>query len=89
MTSTLRSNLADAVLCHVNGWEVGAVLEGVEYDPADDAAIWNAHRIQITAIGETMILARAVAIHHDGKWQRYEGRESSWTLTCREWRRVG
>lgn len=35
--------------------------------------------IQITAIGEERILARRLGL---------EGRESGWTLSCREWRRV-
>ena len=64
----------EAETCALNGWHVGTIIEGDEgYGPT---------RIRITAIGERIILARCVSC--PGKVCR----ESSWTLTCREWAEV-
>ena len=68
-------NAAD--MCRTNGWVVGDSLEGDEgHGPT---------RIRITAIGETVILARPT--HHNGNPLR-ETYESAWTLRYRDWRKV-
>jgi hypothetical protein len=65
-----------AETCRKNGWQVGDVLEGDEgYGPT---------RIKITAIGEQAILARRIM--QDGN--SVEDYESTWTLACRDWRKV-
>jgi hypothetical protein len=63
----------DAELCRSNGWTVGTRLVGDEgYGPTV---------IQITAIGESVLLAKAVS--QDGR--SVSGRELTWTLACRDW----
>lgn len=71
--STLDSKLPTAELCRANGWGPGSRLVGDEgYGPTV---------IEITAVGETDILATAVS--YDGK---PVGRsESIWILSCRDW----
>ena len=65
---------APADACRRNGWGPGTRLVGDEgYGPTV---------IEITAVGERMILAKTIS--HDGKPQ--PGRENSWTLDCRDWR---
>lgn len=66
---TLRSSLASAELCRLNGWGPGTVLEGKEGSEVT--------RITITAVGRQGILAQATG-----------QRETSWTLSCRDWREV-
>lgn len=63
----------DAEKCRKNGWRVGTRLIGDEgYGPTV---------IEITAIGETRILAKEIS--HNGKpSDRCEG---DWTLSCRDW----
>lgn len=66
--------MSDAETCRKNGWTVGTRLVGDEgYGPTV---------IEITAVGEKCILAKAIS--HRGKPTK-EPREASWTLTCRDW----
>lgn len=75
-TITNRNQLNQADLCRANGWTVGTILEGDEgYGP---------YRIKITAIGETVILARRISC--DGK--PYLGRETIWSLARCDWKKV-
>lgn len=63
--------------CRRNHWRVGTHLAGDER--------YGETIIRITAIGEHKILARATA----RKGKPVQGdREGSWTLDCREWRKV-
>ena len=62
----------DAETCRLNGWTVGDRLIG-EPTPLERTPI-----IQITAIGETRILAIEDNAHG----------ETAWTLSLREWRRI-
>jgi len=66
--------VTDAEICRTNGWKVGDVLEGVN-------AFDDLKRIQITAIGRKHILAVQ-------DWLGIEI-ESTWSLGCRFWRKVG
>lgn len=60
-----------------NGWKVGDYLEGDEgFGPTV---------ILITAIGEQLILARAVL--HNGTPVRW-AIETNWTLMMRDWKKV-
>lgn len=64
----------DAIKCRRNGWTIGTRLVGDEgYGPTV---------IQITAIGESHILAREIS--HNGKPS--DGYEGSWTLSERDWK---
>jgi hypothetical protein len=65
-----------AQLCRDNGWTVGTHLAGDEG--------YGVTVITLTAIGEQNVLARQIS--HAGK--PYAGRESSWTLAYRDWRKV-
>lgn len=72
----MKRGTTDAETCQLNGWEVGDVLVGAE------GCVFE--HIQITAIGEQKILARSfmrngIPVDSD---------EASWTLICRNWRRV-
>jgi hypothetical protein len=68
-----RYRKSDADICRENGWTVGTILEGDEgYGP---------DQIQITAIGETKILAKRI--------RPRECSETSWTLALRNWKKVG
>jgi hypothetical protein len=68
---------SDIEKCRENGWKVGTRLVGDEgYGPTV---------IEITAIGESSILAKTIS--HNGKPSSYRG-ETCWTLQCRKWRRV-
>lgn len=66
----------DADVARSNGWVVGTRLAGDEG--------YGETVIEITAIGESKILAKRVSHRgvntHDG--------EHVWTLSCREWREV-
>ena len=67
----------EADTCRANGWGVGTVLEGDEgYGPT---------RIQLTAIGESRILAKCVS--HNGEPTPQHG-ETSWVLWCRDWKEI-
>jgi hypothetical protein len=63
--------------CDLNGWGVGTRLAGNEG--------YGTTVIEITALGESMLLAKC--IEHAGK-ATPNRRENSWTLTCREWTEV-
>ncbi len=68
---------SDAAVCRANGWGVGALLEGDEgFGPTV---------IQITAVGERVILAKAVS--HAAKAINRD--EAVWSLAYRDWRKVG
>jgi len=67
----MKRGETDADTCRINGWVVGDRLEGDEGFGPDV--------IEITAIGEKLILAKCIT--------RSEG-EMTWTLTCRDWKKV-
>lgn len=67
-----------AKTCRENGWTVGTRLSGKEYD--------STSVIEITAIGETGILAKELT--RNGKIVE-DVREAGWVFTCRDWVRVG
>ena len=70
----------DAETCRLNGWTVGDQLAGDEgYGPSI---------IEITAIGEERILARCLSHFRRGEKVECDERESSWTLVCRDWRKI-
>ncbi len=65
-----------AAICRKKGWGVGTRLAGDEgYGPTV---------IQITAVGERLILARVIS--YDGVPRNYQN-ESTWTLDCRDWQK--
>lgn len=68
--------MTDADLCRARGWCVGDLLWGVE---CGRSAV-----IRLTAIGERLVLARAV--ERDGV--DVDADEAHWSLSCREWVRV-
>jgi hypothetical protein len=70
------NNMSNAGICRANGWGPGTRLVGDEgYGPTV---------IQITAVGDEVILARAIS--HNGA--RITEREATWTLACRDWKPV-
>ena len=76
-------NSAD--LCRRNGWKPGTVIEGCEMRAGIEA--WD--RVVITAIGETNVLGRQVAIKRGAEgWQDQVLTEKGWTLAYRDWRKV-
>jgi hypothetical protein len=68
--------MSDAERCRQNGWGVGTRLAGDEG--------YGVTVIEITAIGESRILAKTVS--HKG--ERVDQSETSWTLVCRDWQAV-
>lgn len=69
---TQKSRQAPADFCREMGWDVGQRLVGDEgYGPTT---------IQITAIGESLLLAKA--IHPKPQSER------TWMLGCRDWQPV-
>lgn len=77
-TPTLRDHREPAVICRERGWTAGTRLVGDEgFGPTV---------IEITAIGERSILAKTIS--HDGKPLAFCHNETSWTLSCRDWRKV-
>ncbi|OTR20806.1 DUF7241 domain-containing protein [Mycobacteroides abscessus] len=68
--------MSDADLARSNGWGVGTRLAG---DEGGRETV-----IEITAIGESNVLAKSVS--HNGK--PYLGRETVWTFMFRDWRAV-
>ena len=74
-TTTMWEN--QAMVCRNLGWLPGTRLAGDEG--------YGVTVIEITALGEEKILAKRIS--HDGK-PIVGGRESSWTLSCRDWRVV-
>ena len=76
-------NSAD--LCRRNGWKPGTVIEGCEMRAGGET--WD--RVVITAVGETGILGRAVAIKRGAEgWQDQVLTEKGWSLAYRDWRKV-
>lgn len=76
--TTLNSSRHPADICRENGWTVGTQLVG---DESHGPTV-----IEITAIGEALMLAKMVT--HCGFTAAYRG-ETIWTLDCRDWRVVG
>lgn len=75
-TSTKNHGRNDAEMCRERGWGPGTRLVGDEgYGPTV---------IEITALGESMLLAKAIS----RKGKPVKDRENSWTLSCRDWRPV-
>lgn len=74
-TTTGYENEAD--VCRRLGWIPGTRLAGDEG--------YGVTVIQITALGESKILAKRIS--HKGVPVKGE-RESSWTLSCRDWKVV-
>ena len=73
----LPRNYSDAEICRGNGWNVGTRLVGDEgYGPTV---------IEITALGETHLLAKRISHNGIPEANPYEG---SWTLSCRDWKKV-
>lgn len=66
-----------AMVCRDLGWLPGTRLAGDEG--------YGVTVIEITALGESKILAKRIS--HKGVPVRGE-RESSWTLSCRDWKVV-
>jgi hypothetical protein len=73
-TSTKNDFRWPATICRERGWVVGTQLVG---DEGNGPTV-----IQITAIGEQSILARALS--ESGKRVRYP-REGVWDLSWRDW----
>jgi hypothetical protein len=68
--------ISDAQKCRNSGWIVGTQLSGDEgYGPTV---------IEITAIGESHILAKTIS--QSGK--STNGAEQLWSLSCRDWVKV-
>lgn len=75
--STLNDYRHPAEVCRERGWGPGTLLIGDEgYGPTI---------IEITGLGERLMLARTVA--HDGAPLGYAD-EHSWCLHCRDWQKV-
>lgn len=77
MAKTLNAALSDAEICRRNGWRPGTLIRGTEHFQSGKS---QTNTIKITAVGEESILARCV----DGDGDP----EHSWTLKCREWKKV-
>lgn len=80
--------MSDAEKCRKNGWKVGTQLIGREGGRG-----WHSlTTIELTAIGERKILAKVVAETGSGCEKchpREFGYETNWTLSERNWRKVG
>ena len=77
----MKRGATEAATCELNGWTVGTRLAGDEG--------YGVTVIEITAIGESRILAKKVS--HDGvpaEDLRYRPSEGRWTLRCRDWAEV-
>ena len=73
---TTKNDLRDpAVVCREHGWGAGTRLVG---DEGQGPTV-----IEITAVGERMILAKQ--IRHDGA-EETSSEEGVWVLVCRDWR---
>lgn len=68
---------SSASICRENGWRVGDVLEGDED--------FGPERIQVTAIGAERVLAITVEVPGT---VTITGREGSWDLSHRTWRKI-
>jgi len=75
--TTLNCGKREAVICRENGWIVGTRLVGDEG--------WGPTVIEITAVGEENILAKTIS--HNGNVPEW-GRETTWTLDCRDWQEI-
>ncbi len=73
---TLGSELSSAEICRRNGWGAGVVLRWVYPGLAE-------LRIEITAVGHALVLAKQVFPSPDP-----EDVDAVWDLRCREWQRV-
>jgi hypothetical protein len=69
----MSEHISDAELCRIFGWGPGTRLQGDEG--------YGMTVIEITAVGEEMILAKMIS--HNGVGEVRS--ESSWTLKCRDW----
>lgn len=70
--TTNRYTINSADLCRSKGWQKGDILE---------CADKTGHcRIQITAIGEMVVLAKCL---------QHENYERAWILSARDWRKTG
>ena len=68
----------DADICRENGWGVGTGLIGdADTDPIE---------IEITAVGLKLVVAALV--YPDSGGEIHPADEGTWTLQCREWRKV-
>lgn len=67
-----------AEICRERGWGPGTRLDG--------ATKWEVTTIEITAIGERIVLAKMIA--QDGHALGYDT-ERPWVLFHRDWREVG
>lgn len=72
----LSTDQDEAAVCRRKRWKVGDVLEGREGR--------SVVRIQLTAIGERWILARAIWRDH----RAVSESECQWALTTRDWKRI-
>ncbi|WP_424137965.1 hypothetical protein [Roseomonas chloroacetimidivorans] len=75
--STLQDPRHPALICRERGWAAGTCLEG---DEGRGPTV-----IEITAIGQERILARALT--EGGRRATYRD-EGLWNLSCRDWRPV-
>ncbi|TCN51825.1 hypothetical protein EV641_109216 [Rhodococcus sp. SMB37] len=75
-TTTTRPWDNDADACRARGWRPGTRLAGDEG--------YGVTVIEITALGDRLVLAKRIS--HKG--EPVEQRESSWTLSCRDWKEV-
>lgn len=66
---------------HLNGWEIGDILEGTE---SNDQGWSNTSRILITRIGEEGFLCRWDYMKGAG----FQEEVGNTTLNCREWKKV-
>lgn len=66
--------MSDADVARQNRWQVGTQLAGDEG--------YGETVIEITAIGESHVLAKVIS--HNGEPRH--PRESAWTFSCRDWR---
>jgi len=72
-TRQMSRRMGSVAICQERGWGVGTRLVGDEgYGPSV---------IEITAIGESHVLAKKIAPELWG--------ENLWTLSCRDWTEVG
>lgn len=80
--------MTDATKCRKNGWNVGTWLRGKEGSKA--GGWYRITTIEITAIGESHILAKTVGEVSFGcaKCRELPGDEELWTLSVRKWKKV-
>ena len=77
MITTLHCGKPEAEICRERGWIAGTRLVGDEG--------WGPTVIEITAVGEELVLAKTIT--HNGKPPEWRG-ETTWTLDCRDWQEV-